>query len=154
MRSERFSVFRRAVLAVFVPLMASAVEAGPSGSSSILLSCSESATVSRDSLCDIMIKALAEVEIDRVVIQVARGEETPRRFGDIGIALFVEEMRSDQLSGHLEWRTSEGQIHASPVLNLDVIGSKLQPESYAIFVRDLIKINPELQTVLRLNTKP
>lgn len=118
----------------------------------ILLSCP--AADARDPLCQAMIQALAEATGGRgaVIRPVPRGQEAPRRPGDIGVALYLDDS-APAPGGHLEWQAADqsgaGPRQRGPDTRLDASGAALTPQSYASFTRELITATPGMAAALR-----
>ena len=104
-------------------------------------------------LCRALVQALAEAAgaagASPVIRQVGAGATVPRRAGDIGVTLRVEDSGASWISGHLEWHRSDGTAGIGPELRQDVMDATGGAQPLAGFARGLIKATPEIAAALR-----
>ena len=99
-----------------------------------------------DDLCRAMMQSLARVAPDRVVRRAAPGEAAVSGEGTLAVALRLDGLGVDRMSGHLEWQDGDGARGSGPVVQLDVMDAQVQPAMFDQFTDGLVKASPDLLT--------
>ncbi len=104
-----------------------------------------------NALCQELVIAVIEASGGQVDARaVARGDEAPRRKGDLGIALQLDARSDHAVAGYLEWQHgTAGSRGRGPQVTLDVMDAKLTPALYPQLVTGLIRADAALQALLR-----
>ncbi len=144
------AILRAGLLPGAVLLMAAgAPQARSPDRAVILLSCPDESQAPA-LLCQAMIQALAHtVPGPKVLRRVPRGQETPTRPGDIGLALHATQEGTKSLAGHLEWRLgADGGRQTGPDHRMTVAPAVFSPKTYDEFAHALLKATPDLRAAL------
>lgn len=113
----------------------------------ILLSCPTDIPEPRK-FCQAMAGALAEAVPSTVIRNVPRGEETPTRAGDAGVALVVVDQSSSGMTGRLDWQVGREPPRSGPEMQLSVMDTTLSSNMYDRFARSLVKATEEMLSAL------
>ena len=80
-----------------------------------------------------------------IVRRVGRGMETPPRDGDLGIAMYVDDIGDFHISTHLEWRRGpSGERQTGDMFQFDVMDAALRPSMFKLVTDGLVKATPSL----------
>lgn len=112
----------------------------------VLLSCPQEPA----GLCRAAVQAVAEISQGRFDIrQIERGQETPGRPGDIGMALTIDGQGTGWIAAHVEWQSGpSGSTGRGPSVELSVMDTALTDRMYARFAQNMLRADTALHALL------
>lgn len=110
----------------------------------IVLDCPQEAPQPRI-LCQAMFQALSEASPASDIRSLDAGETFQARSGDLEVALRLDGVPKNEISGHLEWRSGPSDdMHIGPRVDLDVMDATYSSELYTNFANRLIGATPKM----------